>query len=395
MARRLSADAPGRHGGPSARRASPADYDRAVSAPAATYPKPPADGFETRFPDTFFDALLVVSFGGPEGMDDVLPFLENVTRGRGVPRERLEEVAHHYELFGGVSPLNAQNRALIAALRPELDAHGIDLPIWFGNRNWHPLLTDTLREMAEAGVRRALAFFTSGFSSYSGCRQYRENVVAAQAAVGPSAPEVLKTRMFFDHPGFVEANADHVRAALARLPTELRAGAQVVFTAHSIPLAMAQGSRYVQQLEETARLVAESVGVEDRALVYQSRSGPPHVPWLEPDVLDHLRAVRARGVDAVVLSPIGFVSDHVEILFDLDVEARETAVEVGLALERASTASTHPAFVAMIRELVQERLDPTVPKRALGRLGTSHDVCPVGCCPPGSGRPSSAREAAG
>lgn len=350
--------------------------------------RPPADGFESAYPDTFFDAILVVSFGGPEGMDDVLPFLENVTRGRGVPRERLEEVAHHYELFGGVSPINAQNRALVDALRGELDAHGIGLPVWFGNRNWHPLLPDTLREMADAGVQRALAFFTSGFSCYSGCRQYRENVYDAQVAVGPDAPEVLTTRMFFNHPGFVEANADHVRAAVERLPAGLRAGAHLAFTAHSIPEAMANGSRYAEQLHETARLVAGAVGVDDWALVYQSRSGPPQVPWLEPDVLDHLGAVRGRGVEAVVLSPIGFVSDHLEILFDLDVEARETAAELGLALERASTASTHPAFVSMIRELVQERLDPAVPKRALGPLGPSHDVCPAGCCLPGNGRPS-------
>jgi len=350
--------------------------------------KAPADGFVSRFPDTRFDAILVVSFGGPEGMDDVIPFLENVTRGRNVPRERLEEVAHHYELFDGVSPINAQNRALIGALRVELDAHGIGLPIYFGNRNWHPLLADTLREMADDGVERALAFFTSAYSSYSGCRQYRENLYNAQQLVGPDAPEVLRTRMFYNHPGFVEANADHVRAALERIPAERRARAHIAFTAHSIPLAMAQACRYEAELRESCRLVAESVGAADTALVYQSRSGPPHVPWLEPDILDHLREVRERCVDDVVVAPIGFVSDHLEVLYDLDVEAAELAGGLGLRLVRASTASTHPAFVAMIRELIQERLDPGVARRAVGRFAPGHDVCPTDCCLPGTGRPS-------
>jgi ferrochelatase len=345
---------------------------------ATTAPKPPADG--VRASSGAFDAILVVAFGGPEGMADVMPFLENVTRGRNVPRKRLEEVAHHYERFGGVSPINAQNRALIAALRPELDAHGIDLPIYFGNRNWHPLLVDTLREMRDDGVRNALAFFTSGFSSYSSCRQYRENIVAAQAEVGESAPEVSRTRMFYNHPGFVRANADHVSAALAEVPEERRAAAHVAFTAHSIPLAMAKQSRYESQLAEAARLVIEAVGAGDHPVVYQSRSGSPNVPWLEPDVCDHIRALAERGVRDVVLSPIGFVSDHMEVLFDLDVEARETAEEVGVGLVRAKTAGTHPAFVSMIRELIQERLDASVPRRALGRFGPSHDVCRPGCC---------------
>ncbi len=342
--------------------------------------KPPADGARGSDPDTFFDAILVVAFGGPEGMDDVMPFLENVTRGRNVPPERLEEVAHHYARFGGVSPINAQNRALIAALRPELDAHGIDLPIYFGNRNWQPLLADTLREMRDDGVRRALAFFTSGFSSYSSCRQYRENILDAQAAVGPDAPEVSRTRMFYNHPGFVEANAEHVADALARVPEARRPAVHVAFTAHSIPLAMARQSRYETQLAEAARLVAERVGVDDHAVVFQSRSGSPQVPWLEPDVCDHIRALADRGVRDVVLSPIGFVSDHMEILFDLDVEAREAAEAVGVDLVRGQTAGTHPAFVAMIRELISERLDPGVPRRALGRYGPSHDVCQPGCC---------------
>ena len=293
-------------------------------------------------PANRFDALLVVSFGGPEGPEDVIPFLENVTRGRDVPRERLEEVARHYDVFGGVSPLNSQNRALIDALRIEFDLHGIDLPIYLGNRNWEPLLEDTLREMADAGVARALAFFTSGYSSYSGCRQYRENIHVAQQAVGSHAPEVLKTRMFFNHPGWIEANADHVRRALEQIPSERRASAQIVFTAHSIPLAMARACRYEDQLRESARLVAAAAGAPGHSLAYQSRSGPPHVPWLKPDILDHLRALQGDGVGDVVVSPLGFVSDHVEVLYDLDLEARRVAGELGLNFVRASTASTHP-----------------------------------------------------
>jgi ferrochelatase len=354
--------------------------------------KAPADGFTSSFPETRFDAIVIVSFGGPEGMDDVMPFLENVTRGRNIPRERLEEVAHHYELFGGVSPINAQNRALSAALRTELDAHDIALPIYFGNRNWHPFLADTLREMAGDGVERALAFFTSAYSSYSGCRQYREDLFRAQQAVGPGAPEVLRTRMFFNHPGWIETNADHVRSALAQLP----AGSppHLAFTAHSIPVAMAKSCRYEDQLLESCRLVAEATGVTDWELVYQSRSGPPQVPWLEPDILDHLEAVAARGVKDVVISPIGFVSDHLEVLFDLDVEARDTAAELGLNLVRASSASTHPAFVRMIRELIEERLGRREGRTAVGRYTASHDICPVDCCLPGSGRPSPWADAA-
>jgi ferrochelatase len=348
--------------------------------------KAPADGFTSPFADTRFDAILVVSFGGPEGMEDVIPFLENVTRGRNVPRERLEEVAHHYELFGGVSPINAQNRELIAALRVELDAHDIALPIYFGNRNWDPFLADALREMADDGIERALAFFTSAYSSYSGCRQYREDLFNAQQVVGPRAPEVLKTRVFYNHPGWIEANADHVRAALSGLPAA--EPAHLAFTAHSIPVAMAKACRYEDQLRESARLVAEAVGASDTALVYQSRSGPPQVPWLEPDILDHLRIVAGRGVKNVVVSPIGFVSDHLEVLFDLDVEARETAAELGLDFARASSASTHPAFVAMIRELIEERLGRAPARPALGRFAASHDVCPADCCLPGTGRPS-------
>jgi ferrochelatase len=348
----------------------------------------PADGADARLDDLDYDALLVVSFGGPEGHDDVMPFLENVTRGRNIPLERLEEVAHHYDLFGGISPINRQNRELIAALEAELDSHGIELPVYYGNRNWHPFLADTLRDMRDDGVHRSLAFFTSAFSSYSSCRQYRENIYAAQAEAGTGAPDVLRLRAFYNHPGFVEANADRVRHALARLPEERRAGAHLAFTAHSIPAAMAAQCRYEDQLVESSRLVAEAVGAGRHSVVYQSRSGSPHVPWLEPDVCDHLTELHAEGVTDVVVSPIGFVSDHMEVLFDLDVEAAELARELGLTMVRAGSAGTHPAFVAMIRELIEERLGTVTERRTVGRYGPSHDVCASGCCLPGTGRPS-------
>ena len=355
---------------------------------STSFLRAPADGFTSPFPETHFDAILVVSFGGPEGMDDVIPFLENVTRGRNVPRERLEEVAHHYELFGGISPINAQNRDLIAALRTELDDHGIALPIYFGNRNWNPFLAEALGDMAAGGIERALAFFTSAYSSYSGCRQYREDLFNAQQEVGARAPEVLKTRAFFNHPGWIEANADHVRAALAAFPAGDRV--HLAFTAHSIPRAMAQSCRYEDQLHESARLVAEaiSVGSGDTSLVYQSRSGPSRIPWLEPDILDHLRMLAKQGIENVVISPIGFVSDHLEVLFDLDIEAQEVAHDLGLKLVRASSASTHPAFVGMIRSLIEERIGTAVGRPAVGRYAASHDTCPTDCCLPGTGQPS-------
>jgi ferrochelatase len=347
--------------------------------------KQPADRAAPRRPAHEFDAIVLVSFGGPEGPGDVMPFLENVTRGRNVPRERLLDVAHHYELFGGVSPINAQNRELIAALEAELRRRGIDLPVYFGNRNWHPFLTDTMRQMTADGVRRALAVFTSAFSSYSGCRQYREDLFNAQEAAGPEAPEAPRVRMFFNHPGFVAANVDRVRAAMAELGTD---DVHIAFTAHSIPSAMAANCAYETQLAETARLVADAVGVGDWAVVYQSRSGPPQVPWLEPDIGDHLRDVHERGSRAVVVAPIGFVSDHLEVLFDLDVEAREIADELGLRMARAGTAGTHPAFVAGLADLIVERMTPGAQRPALGRFGPSHDVCAPDCCLPGNGRPS-------
>ena len=332
-------------------------------------------------PAAKYDAILVVSFGGPEGPDDVMPFLENVLRRRNVPRERMLAVAEHYYRVGGVSPINAQNRALIAALKEELAAHDVNLPVYWGNRNWHPLLPDTLRQMQADGVRRAIAFFTSAYSSYSGCRQYRENILEAQAAVGPDAPQIDKLRVFFNHPGFIEPMIEQVRAAIAKLPADLQAVPHLVFTAHSIPTSMATGSRYVAQLEEACRLVAGAFPSLPYRLVFQSRSGPPTQPWLEPDVGDYLKQLASEGAKSVVVVPIGFISDHMEVIHDLDHEAHDIATEAGLAMTRAGTVGTHPQFVSMIRELIGERLGTVTERRALGTLGPSHDVCPVDCCP--------------
>lgn len=330
-----------------------------------------------------YDAILIVSFGGPEGMDDVIPFLENVLRGRNVPRERLVEVSHHYELFDGVSPINEQNRALIAALETELKAHGIDLPIYWGNRNWHPMLEETLQQMKADGVQHALSFFTSMFSCYSGCRQYRENLYEASEVVGEGAPQLDKIRMAYNHPGYIEPNAELVQAALDQIPAERRAAAHIAFTAHSLPLGMAENSRYQLQLEETCRLVAEALGHQTWRLVYQSRSGPPQQPWLEPDICDHLEVLHKDGVTDVVVSPIGFISDHMEVIYDLDTEARELCDEIGLNMVRAATVGTHPRFVSMIRELIVERMSGATEKPALGELGPNHDVCGPNCCMPG------------
>src|SRR4051812_26994500 len=335
-----------------------------------------------------YDAFLLLSFGGPEGPEDVLPFLHNVTRGRGIPDERLAEVAEHYHHFGGVSPINDQNRSLLAALRADFAANGIDLPVYWGNRNWKPYVADAVRQMRDDGVRRALVFTTSATASYSACRQYRNDLEQAHRVAGDGAPELVKLRHFFDHPGFIEPLAESVRAALETLPGGRRDQARLVFTAHSVPMSMnaesgpERNGLYGAQQRETARLVAEAVrgpGAEFD-MVWQSRSGPPEVPWLEPDVNDHLKDLAARGVPAVVVTPSGFVSDHIEVRWDLDNEARDTAAELGLAFARAATPGTHPAFVAAIRELVQERLDGTAP-RALGQLGICGVDCPDGCCP--------------
>ncbi len=330
-----------------------------------------------------YDALLIVSFGGPEGMDDVVPFLENVLRGKNVPRERMLEVVEHYRQFGGVSPLNAQNRALIAALQAELRRHGPELPIYWGNRNWHPLLGDTLRQMRDDGVKSALAFFTSAFSSYSGCRQYLENIAAAQAEVGGGAPRVEKLRAFFNHPGFIETMADGAAAAFEQIAIERRAAARLVFTAHSIPLAMAAGCHYEAQLREASRLIAQRLGLPRWDLAFQSRSGPPSQPWLEPDIRDWLTGAAAEGARDVVIVPIGFVSDHVEVIYDLDTEARQTCETLGVNMVRAATAGTHPRFVQMIRELIVERTSGSLERPTIGALPACPDVCPADCCPSG------------
>ena len=330
--------------------------------------------------DQEYDSVILVSFGGPEQRADVMPFLENVVRGKNVPPERLKEVAVHYNHFDGKSPINDQNRALIKALEEELARAEIDLPVYWGNRNWHPFLVDTLREMREDGKRKAIAFVTSAYSSYSGCRQYRENIEQARQELGEGAPTVDKLRVFYNHPAFIEANVDRLLAALETLPKERRECARVAFSAHSIPDAMAATCDYVAQLEETARLVAEGARHERWQLVYQSRSGPPHVPWVGPDILEHLDALSQINVKDVIVAPIGFISDHMEVVWDLDHEAREHATKLGINLTRAETVGTHPAFVGMIRELIEERLGKTSTRQAVGKRGPAPDVCPPDCC---------------
>ena len=332
-----------------------------------------------------YDALLLVSFGGPEGMDDVMPFLETVTAGRGVPRERLEEVAQHYHHFGGVSPINGQNRALLCALRGDFKANGLDLPVYWGNRNWTPTLVETLTQMRDDGVTNAVAILTSAYASFSSCRQYLDAIERARGEIGDDAPRVDRLRQYFNHPGFVEPMADGVRDALATLPEDLAAQAHLAFVAHSIPAAMEaaagpNGELYSTQLKAATRLVADLVGDgRDVTLSYCSRSGSPTTPWLEPDICDRLEELAGAGVQAVVVVPIGFVSDHMEVVYDLDTEAAAKAAELGLVFARSATVGADPRFVAMIRELVLERMGEA-DKRALGDLGPAHDVCPSQCC---------------
>lgn len=332
-----------------------------------------------------YDAVLLVSFGGPERADDVLPFLQNVTRGRNIPDERLREVGEHYFRFGGRSPINDQNRALLAALR-----EGLDVPVYWGNRNWAPYLVDAVREMTQDGVRRAVAVITSAYPSYSGCHQYQDNLADARAQV-PGAPTIDRFRHYANHPGFVEPFTDACERALAELPDD----AAVAFVTHSIPTAMndtsgPDGGGYVAWHNDVAEQVA--AGLERRTgrsrrtdLVFCSRSGPPHVPWLEPDVNDHLETLAKDGETGVVVAPIGFVSDHMEVVFDLDTEAAETASKLGLPMARAATPGTDPRFVAMLCDLVAERAAVArgeTPQRPCGgRLGPGWDVCPDGCCP--------------
>lgn len=337
---------------------------------------------------TEYDALLVVSFGGPEGPDDVMPFLENVTAGRGVPRERLEMVAQHYLHRGGVSPINGHNRRLVAALEAELSRQGIDLPVYWGNRNWHPFLEDTVRQMRDDGIRNAIAYVTSAFSSYSGCRQYRENIAAAIDAVGEGAPVIDKLRVFYDHPLFVGTLVDNIDAALAEVKAPPEA-TRLVFTAHSIPMSMAEGSDYVVQLREAARLVADGIGTPlARDLVFQSRSGPPQMPWLEPDIVDHINELGQSDsvTQAVVVVPLGFVSDHMEVIQDLDTDAAAAAAEHGLEFVRVPTVGDDPRIPQMVLELVGERAGR--PRRSMGDLEIKPDRCAENCCPAPRRRPT-------
>lgn len=328
-----------------------------------------------------YDSLILVSFGGPEGPDDVMPFLEKVTRGR-VPRERLLKVAEHYHLFGGISPINGQNRQLLAALKTELSAAGMELPIYFGNRNWHPFLTDTIAQMIADGRRHALAIVTSAFSSYSGCRAYLEDIAAAQRDCGERAPRIDKLRGFFNHPGFIETNADNLSKALSGIEPSCK----IVFTAHSIPETMAAGCRYQEQLMQACAQTVEKAAVAGQAnwrLAFQSRSGSPSQPWLEPDILDVIDELHAEGVKQIVVHPIGFVSDHMEVIYDLDVEALDKCKQLGMQMVRVASPGIHPRFVTMIRELIEERLHASVPV-AVGELASCSDACSPDCCASGA-----------
>ena len=338
-----------------------------------------------------YDALLIVSFGGPEGPDDVGPFLDNVFRGLRVTPETRAHVAKRYERFGGVSPINAANRAFIKALQLELDAHGPALPIYWGNRNWHPLLKDTLAQMAQAGVKRALAHVTSAFSSYSGCRKYREDLYEAVQGL-QEPPRIDKLRVGFNHPGFIAPTAERVAAALEAVPPAARGAVPILFSAHSLPESMARNCAYEAQLLASCTLVGDRLEHQRWRLVYQSNNASyGRESWLGPDVATALRDAKAEGATSVVVVPIGFVCDHMEVALDLDVEAAALARELGLTMVRAGTVGTHPAYVAMVRDLIVERLTPNAARKALGTLGPCHDRCAADCCL--SGRPGPAKPA--
>jgi ferrochelatase len=337
-----------------------------------------------------YDAVLVVSFGGPEGPDDVRPFLDNVLRGLNLPAPAVEAIAKRYEALGGVSPINAHTREFIAALERELAAHDLKLPVYWGNRNWHPFLTDTLTRMRDDGVKRAIAYVTSTFSSYSGCRRYREDLFTSSAAVN-RAPAIDKLRYGYNHPGFIAAMTDRVREAFSRIAPARRAATPLVFTAHSLPVAMADHAPYRAQIAETARLVAGSLGREDFAIAYQSNNASYGNAWLTPRIEDLIVTEAERGMTDLVVAPVGFVCDHMEVVLDLDVDAKALAREHGVNLVRAGTVGYHPAYVAMVRELIEERLRGDGERRALGRYGASHDLCAADCCL--SGRPGPAKPA--
>ncbi len=356
--------------------------------PAATTATCAGDRFATT--PVAYDAVLLLGFGGPEGQDDVIPFLRNVTAGRGIPDERLEEVAHHYRHFGGVSPINDHNRELKAALDAELAARGLDLPVYWGNRNWMPYVSDALQAAHADGRTRLLAIATSAYSSYSSCRQYREDLADAVEATGLAGlVEIDKVRQFFDHPGFVAPFAEGVAAGLQRLHADGFADdeIEILFSTHSIPNSDADrsgpGGAYVAQHTAVAEAIVARLGTACAwQLVYQSRSGPPQVPWLEPDINDAMQELPAAGRKAVLIVPLGFVSDHMEVLWDLDTEALETAQELGLTAIRTPTPGTHPAYVAGLVDLVAERLAGTAPEDRPHEtaLGPWYDVCRPGCC---------------
>jgi ferrochelatase len=382
----------------------PAPATAAYCAPGAIVPgatEPAQSGPEHVEQPVAYDAILLAGFGGPEGQDDVIPFLRNVTRGRGIPDERLEEVAHHYRHFGGVSPINEHNRELKAALEAELARRGVDLPVIWGNRNWDPYLNDAVREANERGFTKLIAIATSAYSSYSSCRQYREDYADALEDTGlAEVVQIDKVRQFFDHPGFVTPFVEGLRDALAKLEAE-QAGlsrttdVEVLFATHSIPTADAaksgpaergfgEGGAYAAQHLAVAEVVMREAGAADVPwqLVYQSRSGPPTQPWLEPDVNDAIAELPAAGRKAVVIVPLGFVSDHMEVMWDLDEEAMETAEEHGLAAIRVPTPGVHPAYVAGLVDLVMERVHgtPAAERPHLTDLGPWYDTCRPGCC---------------
>ncbi|WP_197376918.1 ferrochelatase [Mycolicibacterium baixiangningiae] len=316
-----------------------------------------------------FDALLLLSFGGPEGPDEVMPFLENVTRGRGIPRERLASVAEHYLHFGGVSPINGINRALIAEIEAELAARGETLPVHFGNRNWAPYVEDAVTAMRDDGVRRAAVFATSAWGGYSSCTQYNEDIARGRAAAGDGAPELVKLRHYFDHPLLVEMFAESIGVAAQSLPAELRDDARLVFTAHSIPVAADERhgpNLYSRQVDYAARLVAAAAGYAEFDQVWQSRSGPPAIPWLEPDIGDHVAALAEQGTRAVIICPIGFVADHIEVVWDLDSEVREQAAGLGIAMARASTPNADRRYARLALDLVDELREDRAPSRVVG-----------------------------
>ncbi len=356
-----------------------APSEESADKPEAAEEKP---ALPTKAPDDLpYDAVLLVSFGGPESRADVMPFLENVVRGKRVPKERLLAVAEHYYALDGVSPINGQNRALIEGLEAAFAEKGPELPIYWGNRNWHPMLADTLQQMKEDGIKRAVAIFTSAYSSYSGCRQYQENIAAAREQVGEGAPFVEKVRTFFNHPGFIDAVVARTEEALDELPGQRRDASRIIFTAHSIPMVMAEHCDYEKQLHAVAEVVAERVEKPEYQLVYQSRSGPPEVPWLGPDIVDHIEALGLIGTTDVVVVPIGFISDHVEVIWDLDREAQEACAEQGIEMVRAKTVGTHPAFVEGLRQLVLEVIEGVEGKPpTVGPLPPRANPCAPGCC---------------